>query len=240
MNQRAFQRQQREQAEAQRRRDRAKNQRRKLPVVSDDTRDAYTPSPSPFPLPLSSFSIAFNVSIEGALKPRPEPTHDTTRLDPFIGWKSLRVVLDNNGLALKGAGGVPYGVDAHAICNAWGSWTLLGKSQHEAPRWDCYCGFYGLAERPKEFEYGSFLAQVELFGTVIEGERGWRASRQRVLSLFALRRCAFVECSNVAEGFQVESDGSVWSSCADHALFGLGSLADLRAKLGTEVRWVEP
>lgn len=230
MNQRAFQRQQREQAETQRRRDRAKNQRRKLPVVSDDTGDAYTPSPSPFTLPpLSSFSIGF--------KPRPEPTHDTTRLDPFIGWKSLRVVLANNGLALKGARDVPYGVDAHAICNAWG---FLGKSQHEAPRWDCYCGFYALAERPKEFEYGSFLAQVELFGTVIEGERGWRASRQRVLSLFALRRCAFVECSNVAEGFQVGSDGSVWPSCADHAPFGLGSLADLRAKLGTEVRYVEP
>lgn len=114
---------------------------------------------------------------------------------------------------------------------------------HVAPKWDCTCGFYALTDKPDYPEYGRFIARVELFGTVIEAQHGYRASRQRVLSLEVFRECQAEDrvgdhCDREADGFQVTKGGNVWPVCATHAPLGYTELADLRAKLGTEVKWV--
>lgn len=86
-----------------------------------------------------------------------------------------RVVL----LSLFGHGKTPFlHVDDTAGC--W-----LGEiSGHSAPSPGCTCGFYALKYRPGPARaITEALAEVELFGVVIEHENGYRAERQRILSL---------------------------------------------------------
>lgn len=158
---------------------------------------------------------------------------DTTRSEPFVGWKTLSIHVTKKGkLRLLGAGYTKYDVDATAKCT-------YGHN-HASPDWDCTCGFYALSAKPTTAECGWFLANVELFGTVIEGEHGWRASRQRVLSMSAFRECQAKdgECGKKAKGFQVGQSGRVWPVCEKHAPLGYSTLNELTGALGTEVSWL--
>jgi len=170
-------------------------------------------------------------------KKHAKPKVDTTRLEPFVGWKTLSIEVSRRGkLQFLGAGGKKYGVNAVAQCN-------LG-ARHSAPEWNCTCGFHALEKRPTYAEHGWFFANVELFGTVIGGELGWRASRQRILSMEVKRQCQHRSrydeyedgCGKLAVGFNVVDD-KVGPVCARHGALGRTSLADLTAMLGTEVRW---
>lgn len=178
------------------------------------------------------------IGLGGDPKPKaPKPDVDFSRTEPFLGWKTLGIKVTKKGkLKLVGVGAsARYGVDATARCNYF--------HDHVAPDWDCTCGFYALTDKPDYPEYGRFIARVELFGTVIEAQHGYRASRQRVLSLEVFRECQAEDrvgdhCDREADGFQVTKGGNVWPVCATHAPLGYTELADLRAKLGTEVKWV--
>jgi hypothetical protein len=179
----------------------------------------------------------------------PDPEVDRSRSEPFVGWKAMSVQIENGTILLRGMFG-SYGVDATATCDYDHSLGHGGP----APVWNCTCGFYALAEKLSTPEYGVFLAEVELFGRVIEAEHGWRASRQRVLSLRANRQChmrgplpVFIEglgamvpeCTREACGFNVMYACQLMPICAYHAPFGVMTVADLQAALGTEVRWNE-
>ena len=192
----------------------------------------------------SFYSPYTNITIAGMGRTRaPKPDEvDTTRTEPFVGWKTLSIVVTKKGkLKLLGYGDVKYGITATAICNAGGN--------HEAPEWTCGCGFYALSEKPESPEHGWFRAEVELFGTVIEGQYGWRGSRQRVLSLDTFAECQATSgrdewddpltCDRNAVGFQVSQVGRVWPVCKKHAPLGYATTADLTARLGTEVRWTK-
>ena len=156
----------------------------------------------------------------------PEPATEE-RVDPFIGYKGLSLELHDGKFALKGAGYRSYSMDATAFC---------GKGKpHVAPDWDCTCGFWAVADRA-DADPSHLLATVELFGKVIEGETGWRAQRQRVLSLEARRdECSM--CYRPSDGFMVDMDGDVVMACRNCQPFGVGTPADLTGHLGTEVRW---
>lgn len=183
------------------------------------------------PVWLVASTFTFTLPTFHAKGPKPDRV-DTTRTEPFVGWKTLSVMVTKKGkLRLVGYGNRKYGIDATAVCNY--------QSDHVAPVWECSCGFYALTEKPTTPELGWFMAEVELFGTVIAGEHGWRASRQRVLSMEVFRSCQANggECGDPADGFQVGRSGGVWPTCARHAPLGYASLADLTARLGTEVRW---
>lgn len=52
---------------------------------------------------------------------------------------------------------------------------------HRPPYPNCTCGFYAMKVRPDW--PGEAVAEVELFGVVIEHEKGWRAERQRIISI---------------------------------------------------------
>ena len=160
----------------------------------------------------------------------PMPEIDTTRAEPFVGYKTLKIChFKKQPFYLQGAYGVSYGIDATAYCAVGGG--------HSAPEWRCGCGFYALKDPPTAPEFGRFRAEVELFGTVIEGDQGWRASRQRVLSLQAFKTCI---CGRDATGFAIRRHGTVWPVCGKwkcgHKRL---ELADLNARLGTEVRWLD-
>lgn len=179
-----------------------------------------------------SYQLAYmQMMLTGSrFKTEPEPEVDTSRSEPFVGFKTLAVHRSKTGkYGLVGMYGGEYPVDAHAKCGSGG--------KHTAPDWGCSCGFYALNTAPLAPEYGRFIAEVELFGKVIEGEYGWRASRQRVLSLQAFQTC--VKCTVTAVGFRVARKGNVVPVCHSHSLWRRITLAQLTAAIGTEVRWLD-
>jgi hypothetical protein len=113
------------------------------------------------------------------------------------GWKCAQVVLDpvtgDVGLAGVAIGGL-YAADDHAVC--------AFNRHHEVPDLACECGFYAFIDRSEAVDllacavgFGRSvvvrtLCEVDLLGTVIECDHGFRASRQRVLSVGLLPWCA--------------------------------------------------
>lgn len=115
--------------------------------------------------------------------------------------------------------GHPFGVDADAKCrkdypyftNPFGS----GKS-HTAPDVDCFCGFYALpSDLPATYEDATTVTLlVELSGTVIEHEKGYRAAHQRVIGC-ELPPCPY--CGAQADAVLVSERQMVEAVCQHHA-----------------------
>lgn len=64
--------------------------------------------------------------------------------------------------------------------------------QHSAPGWNCRCGFNAFKTLRSLLRYGNLdmdvAGRVELFGNVVEHERGYRAEKARILDLVFPRR----------------------------------------------------
>lgn len=121
---------------------------------------------------------------------------------PILAHRKAHVVNTGEGWAFQSLnGGSAWGVrggtfkaDEDAACMARENYMssssyLLGYSdlkpptKHAAPGVDCECGFYAVpADKLEHFKYGGATLQVELSGTVIEHELGYRAEHQRVLA----------------------------------------------------------
>lgn len=111
----------------------------------------------------------------------PLPVSDNK--DPILAARFIDLAWDLrqnkvlfSGVAMKSH---LFGLDATARCDG---------SLHpgEAPNVGCRCGFYAVPSDQLDSHVGygaSLSAEVELFGRVIEHERGYRAQRQRILSL---------------------------------------------------------
>lgn len=121
------------------------------------------------------------------------------RVDPFVGYKRLRVVntsddvIGDNISFKSGPGhGVIYGQDATAVCSSTGA--------HRSPQKGCRCGWNACdtpialidqvsAWKPDEYE---FVAKVFLFGHYIRHDNGvTRGERQRVTELYAHPTCRY-------------------------------------------------
>lgn len=147
-----------------------------------------------------------------------------------------------------------YGVFGEAFCR-------MGHD-HQAPAPDCSCGFYGLSDRGKaaglkfsgalfaEVVGSSALLAVSLYGTVVEGSQGFRASRQRVDFLELNGRCLF--CSRPAAAvlptrtFYSASGSKELRFCDSLCALHLSkakypddplSPAEVSGRLGVDVRW---
>jgi hypothetical protein len=127
------------------------------------------------------------------------------------GHKVGRLVADpghDDGRFLGLTVGGLYTSDDDAVCEVlngrlppprrWG--RRVPPALHTAPDLGCTCGFYAfkgagaavdlLAERPPASRlFGAALLEVDLAGTVIEFDRGFRASHQRVLGVKVPRWC---------------------------------------------------
>jgi hypothetical protein len=142
----------------------------------------------------------------GALPTEQRPSHDRPG-----GFKIARLVADPVtgrasflGLTLGGL----YEQDSAAGCEVlsgtlppprrWG--RRRPPPTHAAPDLGCTCGFYALADRGEATEllatrppvsrmFGAVLLEVDLAGTVIEFDRGYRAGHQRVLGVQVPRWC---------------------------------------------------
>lgn len=193
-------------------------------------------------------------------------------IEPEVAYKTSQVLVAADGRSALMSGiteGRSYEADAEAGCK---------RANCSPPGLDCVCGFYAFRSRAEASHmlgrtigyYGvrpTALLTVELDGEVLEYERGFRAQRQRVVSV------AFTMGCDLCERFDVHSDAVCLAASATFVprrLTGLGNptvtlpagylpvrpvcqkhipddpgayLLDpgqLGALLGTEVAWMSP
>jgi hypothetical protein len=115
-------------------------------------------------------------------------------VEPVVGWRTWLVVKERDALVLRS---VVFETvwrprrELVARCEARRGllWRRLRNKPHETPSVSCECGIYAAREIAHVAGYLTVyedllrrsvvhrvLGQVSLWGTVVEGERGWRAS----------------------------------------------------------------
>lgn len=195
---------------------------------------------------LAALGAAANATSAGVAE-LPRRTSD----EPIRAWKQATIILHCGMPCFAGvtSSGTRYSSDAYAECTAgWrraiysGFGSYSGPPTHRmGPVLDCSCGFYAMAEDEKPTE--GIVLEVELYGTVIVCERGYRAQRQRVLGVTLPKMCANALCT--ADACLVAFvDDTLAGLCDEHAalvertpLHAPGTITDLAGLLGTEVRW---
>lgn len=122
----------------------------------------------------------------------------------FTGWKHARLVATTlpttEGPQVVGVRflplhpNLPYGPDDAARCI-----FDTAEEKHCPPEPNCGCGFYALKDRSRivSGDYSGavlfpsqVLLNVGFYGTVVEGQFGFRASHQRVLEVFVSEVCS--------------------------------------------------
>jgi hypothetical protein len=144
-------------------------------------------------------------------------------IEPFEAWRVWRVGMWQGRIVLKSLfSGTVWepAVPLTAYCTGvqrvpWRPWRLQSIG-HVAPALDCKCGIYGVrsvtAARPyidcTPFPYRDdrVIGRVALWGDVVEGKLGWRASHAYPVELFlrdpATERFGFRRRAHVEEVLQ--------------------------------------
>jgi hypothetical protein len=164
------------------------------------------------------------------------------------GHKTAQLLLSPDGALVRLAGvsiGGLYEVEDDAVCVRGGD--------HEVPDLGCACGFYAFRERAeavallaRRFGFGGSviaraLLEVDLSGTVIEHDHGFRAGGQRVLAVRLLGWCAdCAEAGRLAPAVVLGTDGRPAVRPGDWDAHGWGEAASgLRARLHPSQRPLE-
>ena len=138
-----------------------------------------------------------------------------TQVEPFVAYKVVSLKFQSGKVTMSGSWS-EVDLDTLAECRAYPK----PETPHAAPDPDCTCGFWALSDRPSMSSYSPMLATVELFGTVIHGEKGYRASRQRITSIDIDPTC--VMCDAVsdtrrgADALYAKFSGEITKLCAGH------------------------
>ena len=237
---------------------------------------AATPSPyyMTYPTLMSSNQIrSMYLTMGDAVKPKELPTRQ--QVDTIRVFKLAKLVALDGAIRLQGVGSnAIYDVDAKAECHRssmslFSGFTLsFGETAepkaHESPEVYCTCGFYGVPHKTAkqvETDYSTrryVRVEAELFGRVVRHEHGYRAERQRVISVTVPRKCRTlgpslpdnsislfgssgppeVACSHAPTGMRIDG-GLVVPTCDTHAPFGATPLTDVAKMLGVQIRWAE-
>lgn len=167
---------------------------------------------------------------------------------PILAHRIARLRLDGKGTPFVPLNhGKPFARDAVARCEddlyglmraslMYGRTSSSPKTPHVAPSLGCTCGFYSLPSdiEPWDTGCGYVTLQVELSGTVIEHDRGYRASHQYVLQA-RLEPCPY--CASPSEVALFNNGDLVGSACRSHAQgeYVAVDFADLSRVLGVPV-----
>lgn len=190
--------------------------------------------------------------------------------EPIKAWRNLKLLANGFSVYLSPLNtqfGAFRADEQKAQCHAYQMYYgILGSKRpdpHDAPGLKCDCGFYAVKERTS-VQPGGVLAEVDLYGTVIEHELGYRAEYQRVLSLrISQQYCmgaflcegkpgllAFLPDQTVSSlsygglgspAMPITQSGSldpvpVCAKCAPK-FDRVAALGQIAARLGVEVRW---
>lgn len=170
-----------------------------------------------------------------------------------FGYLNVGPVKPGARYRFKGVIGGRYDAVADAECERSG----FARPEHKVPYVDCTCGFHGLryrtllAEAAADYRwYSSCDLEVQLSGRFIEGELGWRAEHQEVVSVRVDTTCYRCRRDDVSPVGLVDSTYRLAAVCAEclesleqlHWAFGdsveVLSLAEVGAGLGVhDIRW---
>jgi hypothetical protein len=176
--------------------------------------------------------------------------------EPIMAWKTatLTGTMWSDELAFKplSAPGT-YGTTEVAECrpvpgvtpgHRW-MWSYDGKRgvddgppEHDAPHPDCACGFYATKDRTAP-AVDVVALRVELTGTVIVHERGYRAQRQQVVAIEIPKMC---RCGrkDVIGLLPMAPFRPLCPRCSDRIPVRPAVLSDVAGRLGLDVGWCEP
>lgn len=140
---------------------------------------------------------------------------------PILAHRSALLRFDGTN---KPFGSVSYserfGVEADAACSPGTSLAISGyiystRAAHKAPDVDCRCGFYALPpDMASTYEGHNYVTlMVELSGTVIEHDKGYRAEHQRVIEC-QLPACPY--CGAQADVVVVDDHVMTQTTCTAH------------------------
>lgn len=200
---------------------------------------------------------------------RSQPSDSSQPSAPLLGYKrAVLTVSFRSGGRLRHARPVAarfralnhsvfYAPDDEARC------AILADF-HSPPADDCACGFYALKDREtvvaSRFAGARFRTQpgttavleVQLYGDVVEGSKGFRASCQQVLAVEVNSACYLCKAQTTSPRLEVgplvaEPDGEVSTyalralcdSCANPAAPSV-SFSELASLLGVDVVFGEP
>lgn len=142
------------------------------------------------------------------------------QVDPLVGYKTLNLRLDAGRVLLAGMRRSYSGLLETAECVKYPK----NEAEHSTPGLDCTCGFYAWREQ-SEVGPSGHLASVELFGSVVVCEKGFRAAKQRVTSLLLAPGCdqcrSLGDSRRIADAVYFSMPGNPFLLCADH-----GALAE--------------
>ena len=182
--------------------------------------------------------------------------------DPIRAWKSISLGADEHTVYLRSHHTQgPIALESLASCSQrYYSYSDRRPPHGAVPELTCSCGWYAVKDRAKlkELGYDGFvMAEVDLYGTVIEAEHGYRAEWQRILALRIRRgycRGAFM-CEGTPDLIDFPwSEETLWNGgstptvskvrhpvpvCREHAGDSAVELSRIASRLGVEVRWDE-
>lgn len=170
--------------------------------------------------------------------------------EPVRGWKVAPVTRMPDGSVFFDGFGTQYGVEAVARCNKHFVTGWRSSHAEPAPYEGCECGFYAYNDRRLIGEHvqpGCGLLEVEMYGKVLRFEKGYRAEKQRVLSVTVRPECCVritsptgfsVHCGRRGT-FQLD-DGTIL--CGAHAMEQPRRFREFKPEpvnCETEWRWAE-
>lgn len=193
------------------------------------------------------------VTTQSAPPAPPKPYHESLPREStdtaIVGWKVARLWPSEGSEMRLG------GVGIHALYKIDDEATHIARSWLEqrddvqtipSPLHCDACGFYATTKEHLRTLYHDYTdrvvtLEVELYGTVVEHELGWRAQRQRILGGYVKSTCR--DCGQRAVGLRFNEFVGMYPSCGmlssrvtypDDRMWTLAEVSNL---LGTELQW---
>lgn len=110
--------------------------------------------------------------------------------------------------------------------------TCIKDQFHLPPVWECECGFYSFKDLVDAQEYtvfhkGALVAEIELYGEIIEHDIGYRSREISIKEIYIPKVCSYKQCSSNTISIKIGVKDYGWR-CEKHSLHGSTKLKDLK------------
>lgn len=110
--------------------------------------------------------------------------------------------------------------------------TCIKDKFHLPPVWGCECGFYSFkdlidAQEYTVFHKGALVAEVDLYGEIIEHDIGYRSREISIKKIYIPKLCSYKNCYDNTTNIKIGVKEYGWR-CDKHSFFGSTKLTDLK------------
>lgn len=176
---------------------------------------------------------------------KPENSTDlqvTTQQDPIKAWKIIYLGVNFYTVWLQSSykSSLVIPIVSKASCENNFYFSNPPRHPNGSPEPKCQCGHYGVENR-LILASNQPIAEVDLYGTVIKYEHGYRAQWQRVLSLSipkGICKGAFL-CDEEPQMLKLnKKKNALLQVCRAHNKNAV-ELSQVSSRLGIEVKWLD-